>query len=126
MAVSERTQSAQVNAIGLAGRNNINVGNTAQAYLSLLGARGIEYFFANGGTDFASIIEGFARLTAEGRKVPKPVAVTHEMVAASMAHGYYLGPARPHVGMVHVTVGTANLLASVLNTSRAQVRITFT
>ena len=126
MAVSKRAQSAQENAIGLASRNNINVGNTAQAYLSLLGARGIEYFFANGGTDFASIIEGFARLTAEGRKVPKPVTVPHEMVAASMAHGYYLVTGRPQVVMVHVTVGTANLLAAMMNSSRAKVPIIFT
>ncbi len=97
MAVSKRAQSAQENAIGLASRNNINVGNTAQAYLSLLGARGIEYFFANGGTDFASIIEGFAMVTG-----------------------------RPQVVMVHVTVGTANLLAAMMNSSRAKVPIIFT
>jgi acetolactate synthase-1/2/3 large subunit len=126
MAVSKRAQSAQENAIGLAGRNNVDVGNTAQAYLSLLGARGIEYFFANGGTDFASIIEGFARLTAEGRQVPKPVTVPHEMVAASMAHGYYLVTGRQQVVMVHVTVGTANLLAAMMNSSRAKVPIIFT
>jgi len=126
MAISKRAQSAREDAIGLAGRNNVNVGNTAQAYLSLLGARGVEYFFANGGTDFASIIEGFARLTAEGRHVPKPVTVPHEMVAASMAHGYYLVTGRPQVVMVHVTVGTANLLAAMMNSSRAKVPIIFT
>jgi hypothetical protein len=30
---------------------------TAQAYLELLESRGIEYFFGNAGTDFASIVD---------------------------------------------------------------------
>jgi acetolactate synthase-1/2/3 large subunit len=110
----------------MAARETADVANTAQAYLTLLGARGIDYFFANGGTDFASIIDGFARLMAEGRKVPTPVTVPHEMVAASMAHGYYLATGRPQVVMVHVTVGTANLLNAMINASRAKVPIIFT
>jgi acetolactate synthase-1/2/3 large subunit len=92
----------------------------------MLGARGVDYFFANGGTDFASIIDGFARLLADGRKVPTPVTVPHEMVAASMAHGYYLATGRPQVVMVHVTVGTANLINAMINASRAKVPIIFT
>ena len=33
----------------------------AEAYLELLAARGIEYFFGNGGTDFAPIVEAYAK-----------------------------------------------------------------
>ncbi|MBF6567495.1 MAG: thiamine pyrophosphate-requiring protein [Candidatus Binataceae bacterium] len=125
MAVRKRAQDSQSSRPKLVGRETVKVSNTAQAYLSLLGARGIDYFFANGGTDFASIIDGFARLTHERKRVPKPMTVPHEMVAASMAHGYYLATGRPQVVMVHVTVGTANLLNAMINASRAKVPIIF-
>ncbi|MGH7933854.1 MAG: thiamine pyrophosphate-requiring protein [Candidatus Binataceae bacterium] len=126
MALNRRTHMAHEIPAEPGGIETVTVANTAQAYLSLLGARGVEYFFANGGTDFASIIDAFARLAAEGRPAPKPVTVPHEMVAASMAHGYYLVSGRPQVVMVHVTVGTANLLTAMMNSSRAKVPIIFT
>jgi acetolactate synthase I/II/III large subunit len=99
--------------------------NTAEALLSLLGARGFDRLFANGGTDFASIIEGYAHLMPEGCKLPRPLAVPHEMVAASMAHGCYLATGRPQLVMVHVTVGTANLTTAIINAARARVPIVF-
>ncbi|MCD6044281.1 MAG: thiamine pyrophosphate enzyme-like TPP-binding protein, partial [Burkholderiales bacterium] len=37
----------------------------ADAWLGLLAARGIEYLFANGGTDFAPLVEAYAK----GRKL---------------------------------------------------------
>src|SRR6266481_2690712 len=40
------------------------VESTADAYLELLAARGEEYFFANAGTDFAPLIEAYARRSA--------------------------------------------------------------
>jgi acetolactate synthase-1/2/3 large subunit len=126
VAVRKHPQARQDFPARLASRQTAKVSNTAQAYLTLLGARGIDYFFANGGTDFASIIDGFARLMADGTKVPTPITVPHEMVAASMAHGYYLATGRPQVVMVHVTVGTANLLNAMINASRAKVPIIFT
>jgi hypothetical protein len=36
----------------------------AEAYLSLLAARGIDYLFGNGGTDFGPIVEAYARRMA--------------------------------------------------------------
>ena len=38
---------------------------TAEAYLELLHDRGIEYFLGNAGTDFAPLVEAFARFEAE-------------------------------------------------------------
>jgi acetolactate synthase-1/2/3 large subunit len=35
--------------------------SVAEAYLSMLAARGIEYLFGNGGTDFGPIVEAYAR-----------------------------------------------------------------
>ena len=91
----------------------IRAETVAQAYLEILRERGVEYFFANAGTDFASLVDGFARLAAEGKTTPRPMAVPHEFVAVSMAHGYYAVTGRPQVVMVHVTVGTANALGAV-------------
>src|SRR5712691_11411633 len=103
----------------------VAVETNAQAYLELLRDRGVDYFFGNGGTDFAPIVDAFARFVADGKTTPRPMTVPHEFVAASMAHGYYLVTGRPQVVMVHVTVGTANLSGAIINASRAQVPIIF-
>ena len=96
---------------------------TAEAYLELLHDRGIEYFLGNAGTDFAPLVEAFARFEAERRPAPRPLVIPHEFVAVSMAHGYYLGAGRPLAVMVHVTVGTGNASTAIITASRANVPI---
>ena len=103
----------------------IESGTVADAYLALMADRGVDYLFANAGTDFAPLIEAFAKAEATGAKVPKPVTVPHENVAVSMALGYYLKTGRPQLVMVHVNVGTANALCGIMNASRANVPILF-
>ena len=45
----------------------------ADAWLGLLAARGIEYLFANGGTDFAPLVEAYAKGRKLGwRHAPRP------------------------------------------------------
>jgi acetolactate synthase I/II/III large subunit len=107
-------------------KKTVAVETTAQGYLELLHDRGVDCFFGNGGTDFASIVDAFARLAADGKATPRPITVPHEHVAGSMAHGYYLATGRPQVVMVHVTVGTANVLGSVINAARLRVPVIFT
>jgi acetolactate synthase-1/2/3 large subunit len=102
------------------------VETTAQAYVELLRERGIEYFFANAGTDFAPLIDAFARLAQEGKPRPKPITVPHENAAVAMAHGYYLITGKPQVVMVHVNVGTGNAINGIINASRDRVPILFT
>ena len=81
-------------------------GTVADAYLALLADRGIDYLFANAGTDFAPLIEAYAKAQAQGTKVPKPITVAHENVAIAMAQGYYLKSGRPQavmeIGRAHV------------------------
>ena len=84
----------------------------ADVYLRQLAHRGIDCLFANAGTDFAPIIESYAKAQVTGDALPRPVTVPHENVAIAMAMGYYLGSGRPQAVMVHVTVGTANALRS--------------
>jgi len=98
----------------------------AEAYLHLLADRGIDYFFANAGTDFAPLIEAFAKGAALGHKLPKPITAPHENVAVHMALGHALVSGKPQAVMVHVNVGTANALTGLLNARRARVPILFT
>jgi acetolactate synthase-1/2/3 large subunit len=98
----------------------------AETYLALLKARGIDWLFANAGTDFAPIIEALVRGGKAGRAMPEPVVVPHENAAVGMAHGYYLVTGRPQAVMVHVNVGMANALMGLLNAARDNVPIFFT
>lgn len=98
----------------------------ADAYLQLLADRGVDYFFANAGTDFAPIIESFAKAQALDTPVPEPVTVPHENTAVHMAMGYYFITGRPQAVMVHVNVGTANGLNGLLNAKRGQIPVFFT
>jgi acetolactate synthase I/II/III large subunit len=91
-------------------------GMAAEAYIARLGARGIEYVFANAGTDFAPIVEALSQ--AKSAKAPRFITVPHENVAVAMAHGYYRVTGRPAAVMVHVTVGTGNTLNGIINAAR--------
>lgn len=106
--------------------NTIESGTVAEAYLTLLSDRGIDYLFANAGTDFAPLIEAYAKLETTGARTPKPVTVPHENVAVAMALGYYLKTGKPQAVMVHVNVGTANAICGIMNASRGNVPILFT
>src|SRR3970282_519547 len=93
----------------------LNVASVGEAYLALLKARGIDYVFANGGTDFAPGVEGLARAQAKGIPMPETIPIAHENCAIGMAHGYYIATGRPQAVMVHVTVGTANAICNLMN-----------
>jgi acetolactate synthase-1/2/3 large subunit len=98
----------------------------AEAYLELLASRGIKYFFGNSGTDFAPIIEAFAKRNAEGNHSIIPITVPHEITAVAMAHGYTMITGKPQAVMVHVIVGTANALGGIINAAKVRVPIFFT
>ena len=79
----------------------VQVETVAEAYLELLAARGVDYFFGNGGTDFAPIVEAYAKRFTQEQMLPKPIPVPHEITAVAMAHGYTMVTGRPQVVMVH-------------------------
>lgn len=101
------------------------VENLAQAFLELLSLRGIDYFFVNSGTGFASIEDAFVRREEEGKDSPKPLLIPHEIVVLCMAYGYYQMTQRPQVAGVHVGVGTANGLGPLIAASRGRIPILF-
>ena len=103
----------------------IKDGTVADAYLAVLADRGVDYLFANAGTDFAPIIEALAKAQTLGTPVPKAIMVPHENVAIHMAMGYTVVTGRPQVVMVHVNVGTANSLNGLINASRGNIPVIF-
>src|SRR5438552_16350763 len=98
-----------------------DIETTAEAYLELLAARGVEYFFGNAGTDSAPIIEAYATRGAHGQLLPRPITVPHEVPAVPMAHAYAMVTGRPQAVMVHVIVGTAHALGGVIHAARGGV-----
>lgn len=90
----------------------------AEMWLRLLAARGVDYLFANAGTDFPSIVEAIARADQEGFAIPRPVLCGHENAAISMAHGHAMVSGRAQAAMVHVNVGTANAINGLINAER--------
>ena len=101
-------------------------GNVAAAYLALLADRGVDYLFGNAGTDFAPLIEAYSQAAQTGVAVPQPILATHENLAVTMAHGYGMISRRVPAVMVHVSVGTANMICAALNAARENVAILLT
>src|SRR5215510_5638334 len=94
-----------------------------EAFLRALADHGIDYFFANPGTDFPPIVEAFTRAARSNAKVPRSLVVPHENLAVAIAHGAYLMTRRPQAVMVHVNVGTANTLNNLINLSRDRIPV---
>src|SRR5262245_36989995 len=95
-----------------------NERSAAEVLLATLKAQGVDYFFANGGTDFPSIVEAFARGAERGTPLPQPMVVPHENAAVAMAHGVYMVSGRPQAAMVHVNVGTGNTINTLINAAK--------
>jgi len=95
--------------------------SAGEIFVRRLAENGVDYLFANGGTDFAPVIEGLARAAAEGFAVPQAVVIPHETAAVGMAHGYYLATGRPQAVMVHTNVGLANCVMGAINAASGHV-----
>ena len=98
----------------------------AEDYLDALAANGIEHLFANPGTDFAPIIEAFARAARSNRPTPRPMVVPHENAAVAMAHGFTAVTGRPQAVMTHTNVGTANAINALIDASRDRIPMLLT
>lgn len=97
--------------------------SVGEAWLRLLKRRGVDFLFANAGTDFPSIVEGIARAEQLGAAIPRAVVCAHENAAISMAHGHAMVSGRAQAAMVHVNVGTANALNGLINAEREYVPV---
>jgi acetolactate synthase-1/2/3 large subunit len=92
-----------------------------EVFLRALAEHGVDFFFANPGTDFPPIVEAFSRGRHSNAKLPRPVLVPHENLAVAMAHGAYTQTGRPQAVMVHVNVGTGNTINNLINLARDRV-----
>src|SRR5262249_45113968 len=93
----------------------------AEIFLRSLAEHGVDFFFANPGTDFPPIVEAFSPARTSNAKLPRPVIVPHETLAVAMAHGAYLMTGRAQALMVHVNVGTGNTVNNLINLARDRI-----
>ncbi len=97
--------------------------STAHYFLEGLVDLGVDYIFANLGTDHVSLIEEMARWEREGRKHPEMILCPHEVVAVHMAGGYALATGRAQAVLVHVDAGTANACMAIQNLFRYRLPV---
>src|SRR5665213_994381 len=97
--------------------------STAHYFLEGLVDLGVDYIFANLGTDHVSLIEELARWDQEGRKHPEIILCPHEVVAVHMAGGYALATGRVQAVLVHVDAGTANACMAIQNLFRYRLPV---
>ncbi|MGB7285946.1 MAG: thiamine pyrophosphate-binding protein, partial [Salaquimonas sp.] len=95
--------------------------NGAESVLLGLKFHGVDYLFANAGTDFPPIIEALCKLPSE--RMPQPITIPHETASVGMAHGYFLVTGKPQAVMVHVNVGLANAIMGVINAASDNVPV---
>jgi acetolactate synthase-1/2/3 large subunit len=96
---------------------------TAHYFLEGLVDLGVEYIFANLGTDHVSLIEALANWDKQGRKHPEMILCPHEVVAVHMAAGYALATGRAQAVFVHVDAGTANACMAIQNLFRYRLPV---
>jgi acetolactate synthase-1/2/3 large subunit len=96
---------------------------TGSAFLEALIETGVEYVFANLGSDHSSIVEAYAAAHRAGKKVPQFITAPHEMVAMTVAHGYAQASGRPQAVVVHVECGTQSLAGAVHNAAKGRVPV---
>ncbi|WP_315701157.1 MULTISPECIES: thiamine pyrophosphate-requiring protein [unclassified Bradyrhizobium] len=97
--------------------------STAHYFLEALVDLGVDYIFANLGTDHVSLIEEIARWDSEGRRHPEVVLCPHEVVAVHMAAGYAMATGRGQAVFVHVDAGTANACMAIQNLFRYRLPV---
>lgn len=95
----------------------------ATAFLEGLSEIGVDYLFANLGTDHAPIIEEWARWDRSNRKRPPVITCPHENVAVHMAGGYAMATGRGQAVLVHVDAGTANACMAIHNLFRSRIPV---
>src|SRR6201984_216548 len=97
--------------------------SAAHYFLEGLVDLGVEYIFANLGTDHVSLIEEMARWDKEGRKHPEVILCPPEGVAVHMAGGYALATGKSQAVLVHVDAGTANACMAIQNLFRYRLPV---
>jgi acetolactate synthase-1/2/3 large subunit len=96
---------------------------TSVALLEALDEAGVEYLFANFGSDHTGLIEAIAAAREQGRGLPQVITVPVEMVALSAAHGHAQISGRAQAVLVHVDCGTQSLAGAIHNAAKGRVPV---
>ena len=95
----------------------------AAVLLARLKRLGVDYVFANAGTDFPPLIEALAAAPESGLDLPEALVMPHESAAMGMAHGYFCATGRAQAVMAHTNVGLANCAIGAINAATDHVPI---
>jgi acetolactate synthase-1/2/3 large subunit len=93
------------------------------AFLEALIEAGVDYVFANIGSDHPALVEAIALARQEGRKIPQIVTTPHEFVGLCAAHGHALVSGQGQAVVVHVECGTQNLGGAIHNAAKGRVPV---
>jgi acetolactate synthase-1/2/3 large subunit len=96
---------------------------TGSALLEAMRESGIDYVFANLGSDHTSLIEALAAEPAGSRRYPQVITCPNEMVALTAAHGFAQVSGRAQGVIVHTDCGTQSLAGAIHNAAKARVPV---
>jgi len=98
---------------------------TSTALLEAMREAGIDYLFANLGSDHSGFVETLAEARAAGREGEFPQLITcpNEMVALAAAHGHAAVSGRAQAVLVHVECGTQALGGAVHNAAKGRAPV---
>ncbi len=96
---------------------------TGAALLEAMRDSGIEYVFANLGSDHTAFIEALAAEPAGSHRYPQMITCPNEMVALTAAHSFAQVSGRAQGVLVHVDCGTQALAGAIHNAAKARVPV---
>lgn len=96
---------------------------TGAHLLEAMSEAGIDYIFANLGSDHTALIEALAHGPRVGGKYPQVITCPNEMVALSAAHGFAQASGRAQAVVVHVECGTQAMGGAIHNAAKGRVPV---
>jgi len=96
---------------------------TGAALLEAMRDSGIEYVFANLGSDHTAFIEALAAEPAGSQRYPQVITCPNEMVALTAAHSFAQVSGRAQGVIVHVDCGTQALGGAIHNAAKSRVPV---
>ena len=96
---------------------------SAQAYWARLAERGVDYVFANAGTDFAPLIEFWRSMPTAAASIPRSSRCRTKTWRWRWRMATTELPVSLPAVMVHVTVGTGNTVNGIMNAARDNIPI---
>lgn len=95
----------------------------SSALLDAFNEAGVEFIFANYGSDHPALLEAIAERQANGGPVPRVITCPNEMVGLSAAHGHALVSGQAQAVVVHVECGTQALAGAIHNADKGRAPV---